>query len=197
MRKIFAFIAILILLFAIGCVNKETSPPSTDVPAPVTKLTQVEPEKAATTSEDSSANAPEAQKAEEPAANPTSQYTASEETQSEVVEGGIGSRLEGNETVNVDQNSPKDSIEIKLNVDKTMSESSLSVVKGTTIYWKNYDSWPHQLRIEQGKGWEVTEFSKSDRLMENGVWSYTFNTKGTFLVRDIFAGKMRMNVTVT
>jgi plastocyanin len=179
MKRLFAFIMILVFLLAIGCAKKADIAEEQPAPAPVKpapaqppapKLTPVEPEK-------------------EEEVKPPKTKTAE-------AEGGLGTNVEGTKKEAVEEDVPEEQIEIMLNKDKTMSRTELTVDAGTTVYWKNYDTWPHQLAVETGKGFDTKRHAESTRLLEKEVWEYTFNDKGTFLVRDIFSGKMRMNVTV-
>jgi plastocyanin len=92
--------------------------------------------------------------------------------------------------------------EIPLNPDKTMGAAKTveekTVKPGTTLKWKNYDSWPHVLTIQTGEKWneQITKYGESERLLEGDSWSFTFEEKGRYLVRDVFSGDMRMYVVV-
>lgn len=105
-----------------------------------------------------------------------------------------GSETKGAETEEVE--------EISLNPDKTMGATKAveekTVKPDTTLKWKNYDSWPHKLTIQTGEKWneEITKYGESERLLEGDSWSFTFEEKGRYLVRDVFSGDMRMYVIV-
>jgi len=144
--------------------------------------------------------------APEPASAPMPEMTPVQPVEEEVVHppteapeevAPIGNIVSGEGEEGVEEEVPENITEIKLNPDKTMSLTEKTVSVGTTLAWKNYDlGWPHQLAVETGSGWDTIRHAKSERLLDNEVFKYTFNEKGTFTVRDIFSGKMRMIVTV-
>jgi plastocyanin len=178
MKRIFTFLMVLVFVLAIGC-GKQSAPAVPTEPAvqaPV--LNQVQPEKEEKEAPAVKANVPAPAEEEKSAA--------------------IGSLVTGNEpAAKEEQEVPSESsAEIRLNADKTMSETAVKVDVGTTLSWKNYDSWPHEISVISGKGLDTKLHSKSPRLVEGNVWSYTFSEKGEFVAKDTFAGKMRMNVTV-
>ncbi|MBW2972614.1 hypothetical protein KY359_06260 [Candidatus Woesearchaeota archaeon] len=177
MKRLFTILTILLFIFAVGCA-KEAPAPEQPAPADVADPTaDVAPEPE-----------PEPEPAPEPEAVP--------EPEPEPEPAPIGNRVEGTEVEPVEEEVPEDVTEIKLNSDKTMSETAMTVTAGTTLAWKNYDSWPHVLAVETGSGWDTVRHAKSEQLLDGGVFEYTFEETGEFLVRDLFSGKMRMTVTV-
>ncbi|MBW2971506.1 hypothetical protein KY359_00585 [Candidatus Woesearchaeota archaeon] len=176
MRKLLVVLMVLCFVMSLGCAKQSApaSSPEPAQPAPVPEMTQVQPEAAEEVAPPAPAAPPE------PEAPKT-----------------LGTRVEGTEVEAVEQQVSDEEIEeIQLNSDKTMSSGDKTVTVGTTLAWKNYDSWPHQLAVETGKGFDTIRHAESPRLLEGGVFEYTFEEQGTFLVRDIFSGNMRMYVTV-
>lgn len=181
MKVIITIILSIVLLFAMGCAPIVEKPQAEIVPMEVPDLGQVD-----NTQEDV---------VEEPI-----DEGSAEEPEEELAP--LGSRLSEEETVDAPEEVPEEGIEVMLFADKTMSETEKTVSVGDTIYYKNMDSFPHQLMIEQenpdpSDAWDRWELIiKGDRLNEAEVWEYTFDTAGEYVVRDTFSGKMRMVVTV-
>lgn len=183
MRKLATLFIILAFVLALGC-SKEAPAPM-DIPdetAPAPKMTQVEPEKPATP----------------PPPPPAPEEKEEEEEETPET---IGSRVTGTEQEPEEQELPAEVEEIKLIADKIMTlndkpltEKTVSV--GTTLYWKNHEKDPHMLAVESGKGFDTIRHKLSPRILQGETFEYTFNEKGTFLVRDIWSGKMRVTVTV-
>jgi plastocyanin len=173
MRKLVALFVILAFVLALGCAKQaaEQQAPSA-APAPPPPLTQVQPE------------------AEEAQAAPPPQPEAP------AAQGTIGTRLEGTEEAPVEEEAPEGVEEIFLTAEKTMTSGDVTVPKGTTLYWRNKDTWPHQLKVTTGSGLDTKLVIDSPRLVPEAAWNFTFNEAGVFTVRDIFSGKMRMIVTV-
>ena len=171
MRRLFVILAILLLILAAGCAKQE-EPTETDQQVTVPELGQVEPE------------------AEEEVTPPAEEPTVVEQPT-------IDEPVLIEEEPYEEYEETEELEEIKLNPDKTMSLTEKTVTVGTTLKWKNYDTWPHILVVETGKGFETIRHARSDRLNESATWEYAFNEPGTFLVRDMFSGPMRMTVTVT
>lgn len=178
MKRIVSLFIVLSLVFAFGCAGEDAEKESEPVPAPqpdpVPDINPVEHED------------------EEVVKPPTGEAEDVEEE-----DGTIGSRAEGT----VKESEPEDVSEgveeIRLEPDKTMSETEMTVSRGTTLAWKNYDlGWPHDLAVESGSGWDAERHARSGRLLDEEVWEYTFEEPGTYTVRDIFSGDMRMTVTV-
>gem|GEM_PF-2839572 len=174
MRKLIALFMVLFFLLAIGCAKKEEAATAPPVAEPLPPMSQVDPS------------------AEENIVPPV----ASNEEQ---VVAPIGNRVTGEEPKEekpaIVETAPVEG-EILLTPEKTMTESVMSVSQGTTLFWKNTDSWPHLIAVESGKGFETVRHAASPRLLQGNTWNYTFNEKGAFIVRDTFSGSMRMNVTV-
>lgn len=201
MRRLFTItttvLTILLFILAVGCAKEAPAPepapadvadPTADVapapePAPEpTPAPEPEPE-------------PETAPAPAPGSPVESEYNVV--VQPEEGEDTLGNRIEGTEVEAVEEQVSEDTQEIKLTPEKTMSETALTVKAGTTLAWKNYDlGWPHVLAVESGSGWDTVRHAKSEQILDGGVFEYTFNDKGEFLVRDLFSGKMRMTVTV-
>lgn len=181
MKRLITALIILIFLFSIGCSGQQApeapaapvEKPAPAEPVPVPSMTQVEHE------EEDEVVAPPATTAPEPEPEK------------------IGSRLEGTYEAPAEEAVSAGLEEIRLNPDKTMGASLEEIKVGDTLAWKNYDTWPHQLAVETGSGWDTIRHAESPRLDEGQVWEYTFEEKGEFLVRDIFSGKMRMQVIVS
>jgi plastocyanin len=174
MRKMVSILVILLFVLAVGCASKPAEQAPAPAPVQAPPLKQVEQAEPAAVPTSTPAVAPEEPKAETP----------------------IGSRVTGTEQIAVEEEVPEEVQEIKLNPEKTMSETVMTVAKGTTLFWKNYDTWPHQLKVTSGKGLDTQLHGESSRLLPGNVWNFTFNEKGVFVVRDIYSGGMRMNVTV-
>jgi plastocyanin len=172
MRKISVFIMILVLLFAFGCAKK-VEPISPPAPAPVPVVTQVNPG------------------VEQPATQPPVA-----EPEKPVEQKTIGTRVEGTEKPAEEQAVPEDVEAILITAEKKMTSGDVAVAKGTTLFWQNTDTWPHQLKITTGSSYDTKLHAESPRLLEGNVWNYTFAESGVFTVRDIFSGGIRMIVTV-
>jgi len=82
---------------------------------------------------------------------------------------------------------------ILITAQKTMTVQALSVSVGEMVTWRNEDSSPHILKVEQGN----TLIEQGPRLNFGDEYTYTFTEKGEFLVRDIFSGNARVIVTVS
>jgi plastocyanin len=193
MRRIFALLIIISFALALGCAKQAPEPvPGEQEPSVISPVPGEVPEEPAVPVEPE----PEVPVEEEVVAGgekTESQYTAGVSPSGD---GGIGTRVEGTEQEAIEAFSPEDAIEVSLFANKTMSMSELTVESGTTVFWKSYDSWPHILAVETGSGYDTIRHARSERLLEGNVWNYTFEETGTFLVRDIFSGPMRMYVTV-
>ncbi|MBN1543831.1 hypothetical protein JW898_00030 [Candidatus Woesearchaeota archaeon] len=176
MRKLFTVLTVLVFVFAVlafGCARKAEPSPAPVQQVPVPEMGQVQPA-------EEEVIAPPA-----PAPEPESEVPAT-----------IGTRVEGTEQEAVEEELPEEVEEIQLTPEKTMTSGNQTVSVGTTLYWKNHDSWPHQLAVESGKGFDTVRHAESPRLLQGNVWNYTFSESGLFVVRDIFSGNMRMYVTV-
>ncbi|MFH1064781.1 MAG: hypothetical protein V1729_06880 [Candidatus Woesearchaeota archaeon] len=112
----------------------------------------------------------------------------------------IGNRVTGTELEAVEEEVSGDAGDVEyilLTADKVMTETEATIKSGTTLHWKNMDGdWPHVLAVETGSGWDTVRHAKSEQIKGGETWEYTFEEAGTFLVRDLFSGKMRMTVTV-
>jgi plastocyanin len=199
MRKLFVFMVILVLLFALGCAKKiEQSPQVAVQPAPVPSAQvnpSVEPQPAAPAGEQPSGQKTIGNRVEgTEGTGSTPPVSLPPAVEGE--EGTLGSRVLGTEKAAVDESVSEGVMEISLNADKTMNASSMTVPVGTKLSWKNYDTWPHVLAVDSGKGFDTVRHGKSEQLQPGNVWEFTFNEKGAFVVRDMFSGSMRMNVTV-
>ncbi len=192
MKRLFTILTILLFILAVGCA-KEVVVPEEPAPASVADPTEAV------------AQEPEVVPEPEPEPEPETGLAPGSEVDSEydvVVQpeenaDTLGNRIEGTEVESVEEHVSEDVFEIKLNSDKTMSETEKTVKAGTTLAWKNYDTgWPHVLAVESGSGWDTVRHAKSEQILDGGVFEYTFEDKGEFLVRDLFSGKMRMTVTV-
>jgi len=177
----------LFLLLAIGCAKSAPEPTEPVLTAPPT-MTQVEHE------DDETVELPDVPK-QEPETEVIIDIPETSLEDPEVLTP-IGTRVEGTEQEAVEETVTEGVTEISLLLNKTMDMSEITISSGTTLAWKNHDSWPHQLAVETGKSFDTIRHAESNRLLEGGVWEYTFNEKGDFLVRDIFSGPMRMTVTV-
>lgn len=186
MRKAFALFIVLLFVLGFGCASQPVEEvqdvPSSDVTSPATEP-QAQPP--AETVIEEVAKAEETAEAEVPA-----------ETEKDTTATSIGTRVGDSQVEAKEEFVPEGESTIKLYANKTMSSTGMKVSTGTTLFWKNFDTWPHQLAVEQGRGFDTKRLGQSGRLLEGGVWEYTFRDKGVFLVRDTFSGSMRMNVTV-
>lgn len=185
MKKIMIFAVLVLAILAFGCAKPATLP---DEPTPidVPKLDQEKP---------ALADEPETEKpAEEKAA--TEVKTASEDTEL------IGTRANGEEAPAVVDEKSTGNYEVLLLPTKLMDATALTIKASETISFKNTDTWPHEILIEQNNTeadnpWQKTILiMEGDRLEAGEVWTYTFDTEGVYLARDRFSGKMRMLVTV-
>jgi plastocyanin len=187
MKKLMFALVVLMLVFASGCATKNVQTSVEPQPVPQLKTVQPAPE---TKEAPAAPVAPETTKApiESKYTNTPSQESGEADT--------LGSRVQGTEQTSPDVAVPLGDIEIKLTPEKTMNASSMIVKAGTTLFWKNYDKNPHVLAVESGKGLDTKRWAKSEQILNSAVWKYTFESKGDFVVRDLFSGAMRMNVTV-
>jgi hypothetical protein len=186
MRKLLVLLVILAFVFTAGCACEREleTPPEPVEPEPVPELAQIEPEE-----EEEVVAPPEPEEEEEEVVAPPEPEEEEETT--------IGTRVEGTEQEAVEEEVPEDVEEIGLLANKTMTVSEMTIPQGTMLAWKNYDvGWPHILAVESGKSFDTIRHARSDRLLDGEVWEYTFEEKGTFIVRDLFSGPMRMTVTV-
>jgi len=197
MRKLFVFMMILVLLLALGCA-KRVEPIVEVAPTPMPDITQVNPgaaEQPAAPQEPASVGQKTiGNRVEGTEESPAIEHAPYTEGQGDDTT--IGTRVLGTERTDVNESVPAEGIEISLNSDKTMNMTEITIPAGTTLFWKNYDSWPHVIAVDSGSGFETKRWGKSDQLLPGGVWAFTFRDKGTFVARDMFSGAMRMNVTV-
>ena len=110
----------------------------------------------------------------------------------------LGTRYYGDEAESIDEVIPEFEDQVVVNLiglDKTMDQGDLTIKVGTTVTYKNTDSWPHTLAVETGHRYEAVRYAE-ERLEAGEVWSYKFTEPETFLVRDLFSGTMRHYVTV-
>ncbi|MFC1753537.1 hypothetical protein ACFL96_09130 [Thermoproteota archaeon] len=108
----------------------------------------------------------------------------------------IGNRVWETEDEEVEEEviEAEEEIMIYLLDDKTMTKSAVSISAGTTLTWKNQDpGFVHIMLIEEDK----VRIGESPRLQPDDKYSYTFNDKGDYLIRDVFSGTMRMTVAVS
>jgi plastocyanin len=184
MRKTTIIILSVIFLLSIAIMGCSQAPAPTDVSdntqQPVPQMRQVD----------------EVQKETPVAAEPKQPVAATTKNGT----GTIGNAITGNPDTGVvnttEENVEGAAEEIKLLPDKTMSINKMTVSVGTKLSWRNTDSWPHQMSVISGKGLDTILHGRSERLQQNGLWEFTFNEKGKFVVKDTFSGDMRMNVTV-
>ncbi len=188
MKKTFSIMICLCiaLIFLTGCGVKEETQTKEVIPEPLPQFNEVD-RGASDMIEEEPVVEPTVEEIQPPIRDPTMVKETSKETTSEEI-------LEEAE----EQDEPEEELitEIILTPEKTMSEIEKRVSKGTTLRWKNTDSWPHILAVETGSGFDTKRLNRSEELLENDTWEYTFDEYGTFLVRDIFSGKMRMDVIV-
>jgi plastocyanin len=191
MRKFIALFVILAFVLAVGCAKQAVQPTA---PAAAPPITQVNP--------GAEPAQPAAPAAETPAgsADVASDYThtVSGPVPEAAGTGALGNRMEGTEKAGEDQlvSESSEYPQINLTPEKTMSMSEIKIAKGTVLYWKNLDSWPHVLAVDSGSGFDTKRWGKSEQLLEGNVWNFTFSNAGVFVVRDMFSGAMRMTVTV-
>lgn len=192
MKKILVILTILILIFVTGCGNKTTEEEKTTEPITMPDLNQVQPEIEDVPSviDDTEINDIK----EEELTPIGNRITDSAEE--------ISEEDEKEEITKETPEEKSDDLIITLNVDKTISSSEETISKGDTVIFKNEDTFPHLLMIEKENpdskdAWDRTILvHKGDRIEGGNSWSYTFNEKGDFTVRDTFAGKMRTVVIV-
>jgi plastocyanin len=189
MKKLLYALIVLMLVFAAGCATNNVQPGVEPATQPVPQLKQVQPV-AEPTEAPAAPAAPETEEApiESKYTNTPSQESGDTDT--------LGSKVQGTEQFSANVSVPEGDIEIKLTPEKTMNASFMNVKAGTTLFWKNYDKFPHVLAVDSGKGFDTKRWAQSESILTGAVWKYTFETKGDFLVRDMFSGGMRMNVTV-
>jgi plastocyanin len=197
MKQIITILAVLLLILAFGCAKPIGDAPEGPVQIQVPELGQVEHAEEQPAAQET---APEAETGQAPASGtvPTSYEPSTTEEEPEP----IGSRLSEEAEVSAASDMPEDAYGVMLYSDKTMSEEALTIKSGEEVYYRNMDTFPHQLLVEQenpdsSNAWEKWNLIvKSDRLNEGESWIYQFDVPGTYVVRDTFSGTMRMTVIV-
>jgi plastocyanin len=90
-----------------------------------------------------------------------------------------------------------ESFAAKLTPEKTMEPSEITIKAGTTIIWQNEDTYPHNLMIYKKTITDLKEedIIRSNNFYENESFEYTFVEKGEYVVRDVYSGTMRGEIT--
>jgi plastocyanin len=90
-------------------------------------------------------------------------------------------------------------IVVKLTEEKVMEPSELTITKGDVIKWVNEDkSFNHNLIIYSAEIERPTTkdiIVKSNNIAPGGSWDYTFEESGIYIVKDIYSGTMRGEIT--
>jgi len=126
----------------------------------------------------------------------TPEETEQEEPENET----IGNRVEGDmeteeiEVASVD--TPEEQKIILIYPNKTISSMNETIPVGTTLTWKNTDTWPHKLIVFTGSTTYDSKKYGEARLEGGDMWNYTFTEPGKFLVKDAFSGGVRTTVYV-
>ncbi len=87
-----------------------------------------------------------------------------------------------------------------LTAEKTMTlPDELAIEKGTTIIWTNLDKSPHNLIIYDIKDPDLTDddLTRSENILPGETYQYTFDKRGTFMVKDVYSGQMRSLITAS
>jgi plastocyanin len=89
-------------------------------------------------------------------------------------------------------------VDIRLTADKTMEPSEIKISVGTNVRWTNEGIWARNLMIYDANIKDLNEgdIVRSQNILTNESFSYTFDKKGTFTVKDIYTYSIRGTVTV-
>lgn len=93
-----------------------------------------------------------------------------------------------------------ETIYANLTPEKTMTlPGELNIKKGTTIIWTNMDKSPHNLIIYDMKDPDLTDddLTRSENINPGDSYQYTFDKRGTFIVKDVYSGQMRSLITAS
>ncbi|MBW2981896.1 hypothetical protein KY343_03395 [Candidatus Woesearchaeota archaeon] len=126
---------------------------------------------------------------------------AKEETQDNGVIEEIGSEEIHEVSDEISDKTPEfvSHIVVKLTEEKTMDPSDLSISKGDVIKWVNEDKkFNHNLviypaDIERPMSKDI--IVKSGNIAPGGSWDYTFEEPGSYIIKDIYSGTMRGEIT--
>ncbi|HII72438.1 TPA: hypothetical protein HA265_06810, partial [Candidatus Woesearchaeota archaeon] len=129
--------------------------------------------------------------------------TKTTETDQEFESERLGSRVEGNapaeeenpESVELPEGL-ENAVQVNLLPNKTMDQGAMTVKVGTEMRFHNADTWPHQIVVDSGSGFDTIRHWQGERMAAGGESSYVFNEPGVYTVRDIFSGSMRLILTV-
>ena len=110
----------------------------------------------------------------------------------------IGNRLnpETSEPEVVDVKVPEQTEMILIYPNKTISSGNKTIEVGDTLSWKNTDTWPHHLVVFTGTDIYTSKKWGESRLEAGDTWNYTFKEPGTYLIKDMFSGGVRMYAMV-
>jgi plastocyanin len=88
-------------------------------------------------------------------------------------------------------------VTITLTKEKTMEPSEITVNSGTTLIWQNEDIYPHNLMIYKKTITDLKEedIIRSQNFYENESFEYTFVEKGEYVVKDVYSGTMKGEIT--
>ena len=88
-------------------------------------------------------------------------------------------------------------VTVKLTAEKTMVPSEIKIESGTKIIWQNEDVYPHNLMIYKKTAEPLTEedIIRSQNFFSNESFEYIFVEKGEYIVRDVYSGTMRGEIT--
>jgi plastocyanin len=88
---------------------------------------------------------------------------------------------------------------VRLTEEKTMDPSELHIAKGDVVKWVNEDkNFNHNLVIYPAEIERPTTkdiIVKSGNIAPGGNWDYTFEEAGEYVVKDIYSGTMRGEIT--
>ncbi|MBW2993294.1 cupredoxin domain-containing protein, partial [Candidatus Woesearchaeota archaeon] len=85
-----------------------------------------------------------------------------------------------------------------LTAEKTMTlPAELTINMGTTIIWTNLDKSPHNLIIYDTKDPDLKDedLTRSENINSGETYQYTFDKRGTFMIKDVYSGQMRTLIT--
>lgn len=80
-----------------------------------------------------------------------------------------------------------------------MIPNELKIKLGTTIVWTNEDKYPHNLMIYDKSDPNLQEKNiiRSQNFYQGESFNYTFNNRGTFIVKDVYSSPMRGTITAS
>jgi plastocyanin len=89
-------------------------------------------------------------------------------------------------------------VDVKLTADKTMEPSEIKISVGTNVRWTNEGTWTRNLMIYDSsiKDLKEEDIVRSQNILANESFSYTFDKKGEYIVKDVYTYALRGTVAV-